>query len=116
MRKLVASVALVVFLAAASVASAAAPAKIGPPTRITALGDSITRGYDSQGSGCGALADCQAFSWATGTNATVNSYFRRVQAINPTVVLSNPVRGNDGVTGAKVGDLNGQAITATTGN
>src|SRR3954452_156298 len=116
MRKLVASVALVVFLAAASVASAAAPAKVGPPTRITALGDSITRGYDSQGSGCVALSDCQAVSWATGSNATVNSYFRRVQAINPSAVLSNPTRGNDAVTGAKVADLNGQATTAIAGN
>jgi lysophospholipase L1-like esterase len=116
MRRLVAFTALAVFLAAASVAAAATPAKVGPPNRITALGDSITRGYDSQGSGCTAFSDCQAFSWATGSNAAVNSYFRRVQAINPSVVLSNAVRGNDAVTGAKVGDLNGQAINAVAGN
>src|SRR6476661_6522103 len=102
MRKLVTLVTLAAVLAAASIANAAAPAKVGPPTRITALGDSITRAYDSQGSGCVAFSDCQAFSWATGSNAAVNSYFRRVQAINPSVVLSNSVRGNDAVTGAKV--------------
>src|SRR6476661_3334788 len=106
MRKLVAVTAIAVSacLFAASAAGAASPAKIGPPSRITALGDSITRGYDSQGSGCTAFSDCQAFSWATGSNATVNSYFRRLQVINPSAVLSNPVRGNDAVTGAKVGD------------
>ncbi|MDQ1494386.1 MAG: hypothetical protein QOG69_869, partial [Actinomycetota bacterium] len=97
-------------------ASYASTAKVGPPSRVTALGDSITRGYDSQGSGCVAFSDCPAFSWATGSNATVNSYFRRLQVINPAAVLSNPVRGNDGVTGAKVADLNGQATNAIAGN
>src|SRR4051794_1647733 len=116
MRKLVASVALVVFLAAASVASAAAPAQVGPPSRITALGDSITRGYDSQGSGCTAFADCTAFSWATGNNTTVNSYLRRVQAINPSAVSSVGGTGNNAVTGAKVADLNGQARNAVAAN
>src|SRR4051794_16195115 len=116
MRKLVASVVLAIFFAAASVASAAAPAKIGPPSRITALGDSITRGYDSQGSGCVAFSDCTGFSWATGNNATVNSYLRRVQAINPSAVSSVGGTGNNGVTGAKVADLNGQAINAVATN
>src|SRR5204862_4196824 len=102
MRKLLALAALAVVLVVPAAASSATPAKVGPPTRITALGDSITRGYDSQGSGCVAFSDCPAFPWATGSNATVNSYFRRVQAINPSVVLSNPTRGNDAVTGAKV--------------
>jgi hypothetical protein len=58
----------------------ATPAKVGPPTSIDALGDSITRGYDSQGTGCGAFADCPANSWATGTNSGVNSYYTRVKA------------------------------------
>src|SRR3954471_10000176 len=106
MRKLAASVALALILVASSVAHAAAPAKVGPPSRITALGDSITRGYDSQGSGCVAFSDCTAFSWATGSNATVNSYLRRVQALNPAAVSSVGGSGNNGVTGAKVADLN----------
>jgi lysophospholipase L1-like esterase len=96
--------------------ASATPAKVGPPSRVTALGDSITRAYDSQGSGCVAFTDCPAFSWATGSNATVNSYFRRLQVINPSAVLSNSVRGNDAVTGAKVADLNGQATAAIAGN
>jgi lysophospholipase L1-like esterase len=95
----------------------ATPAKVGPSTSIDALGDSITRGYDSQGSGCGTLADCPANSWATGTNAGVNSYYTRLKALNPSVLLAQPVKtsttgGNDAVTGAKMGDLPGQAKNA----
>jgi lysophospholipase L1-like esterase len=95
----------------------ATPAKVGPSTSIDALGDSITRGYDSQGTGCGALADCPANSWATGTNAGLNSYYVRTKALNPSVVLAQPVKtsttgGNDAVTGAKMGDLPGQAKNA----
>jgi lysophospholipase L1-like esterase len=92
-------------------------AKVGPPSSIDALGDSITRGYDSQGSGCSALADCPANSWATGTNSGVNSYFTRVKALNPAVVLAQPVKsstegGNDAVTGAKMANLLSQAENA----
>ncbi len=95
----------------------ATPAKVGPSTSIDALGDSITRGYDSQGTGCGALADCPANSWATGTNAGLNSYYVRTKVLNPSVVLAQPVKtsttgGNDAVTGAKMGDLPGQAKNA----
>jgi lysophospholipase L1-like esterase len=92
-------------------------AKVGPPSSIDALGDSITRGYDSQGSGCGSLADCPANSWATGTNSGVNSYFNRVKALNPAVVLARPIKsstegGNDAVTGAKMANLLSQAENA----
>jgi lysophospholipase L1-like esterase len=97
--------------------AAATPAKVGPSTSIDALGDSITRGYDSQGTGCGTLADCPANSWATGTNSGVNSYYTRLKALNPSVLLAQPVKtsttgGNDAVTGAKMGDLPGQAKNA----
>jgi lysophospholipase L1-like esterase len=102
---------------AAAAPAAATPAKVGPSTSIDALGDSITRGYDSQGTGCGAFADCPANSWATGTNAGLNSYYVRTKALNPSVVLAQPVKtsttgGNDAVTGAKMGDLPGQAKNA----
>ena len=95
----------------------ATAATVGPPHSIDALGDSITRGYDSQGSGCGSFADCPANSWATGTNAGVNSYYNRVKALNPTVVLARPIKsstegGNDAVTGAKMGNLLSQAENA----
>jgi GDSL-like Lipase/Acylhydrolase family len=98
-------------------AARAEVAKVGPPSSIDALGDSITRGYDSQGSGCGSFADCPANSWATGTNSGVNSYFTRVKALNPSVVLAQPVKtsttgGNDAVTGAKMANLLSQAENA----
>src|SRR5258706_5007908 len=113
---LAAALAIVLAFMSLATTAGATLAKVGPRSRVTALGDSITRGYDSQGSGCVGFSDCPAFSWATGSNATVNSYFRRLQAVNPSAVLSNPTRGNDAVTGAKVGDLNGQALNAIAGN
>jgi lysophospholipase L1-like esterase len=95
----------------------ATPAKLGPSSSIDALGDSITRGYDSQGTGCGALADCPANSWATGTNSGVNSYYTRTKALNASVVLAQPVKtsttgGNDAKTGAKMSELPEQARNA----
>jgi lysophospholipase L1-like esterase len=95
----------------------ATPAKVGPPTSIDALGDSITRGYDSQGPGCGTLADCPANQWATGTNAPVNSYYLRVKALNPSVLMAQPIKtattgGNDAKTGAKMSELPEQAKNA----
>ncbi|MGA2321920.1 MAG: SGNH/GDSL hydrolase family protein, partial [Solirubrobacteraceae bacterium] len=111
------SVALLVTMAFASDAQAAFPAKVGPPTSIDALGDSITRGYDSQGAGCTALSDCPAFSWATGTAANVNSVYLRTKALNPSVLLARPITsstagGNDAKTGAKMSELAGQAKNA----
>jgi lysophospholipase L1-like esterase len=105
------------FALLAPTVAAATPAHVGPSNSIDALGDSITRGYDSQGTGCGTLADCPANSWATGTNAGVNSYYTRLKAINPSVVLAQPVKtsttgGNDAVTGAKMSGLPGQATNA----
>ena len=114
LRACVALMALAVLVSAAP--AAASPQKVGPPTSITALGDSITRGYNSQGSGCTAFSDCQEFSWATGGNATVNSYYNRVKALNPSVVRSNPTSGNDAVTGAKMSALAEQATKAVKGN
>jgi lysophospholipase L1-like esterase len=110
------SVVLLAMMAFAGAAHATT-ATVGPPKSIDALGDSITRGYDSQGSGCGSFADCPANSWATGTNSGVNSYYTRVKALNPSVVLAQPVKtsttgGNDAVTGAKMGDLPSQAANS----
>jgi lysophospholipase L1-like esterase len=111
---------LVAALCVSAVATApatASPAKVGPPTVIDALGDSITRGYNSQGAGCSPLVDCPANSWATGTNAAVNSYYNRVKALNPVVQFARPVTGasvggNDAVTGAKMAGLPAQATNA----
>ena len=110
-------IAVSALLLALAGAARAEVAKVGPPSSIDALGDSITRGYDSQGSGCGSFADCPANSWATGTNSGINSYYTRVKALNPSVVLAQPVKssttgGNDAVTGAKMTNLLSQAENA----
>src|SRR6476469_7585194 len=110
------SISLLALVCIAASSTAAAPAKVGPPSRITALGDSIKRGFNSQGPGCVILSDCTSNSWSTGSNAAVNSYLRRVQAINPSAVASNGGTGNNAVTGAKVADLNGQALNAVATN
>jgi lysophospholipase L1-like esterase len=112
-----AAVAVLILFLGGAVRAHAEAAKVGPPTSIDALGDSITRGYDSQGTGCGVLADCPANSWATGTNTGVNSYYERVKALNPSVVLAQPIKsstegGNDAKTGAKMSELTEQAEKA----
>jgi lysophospholipase L1-like esterase len=67
-----------------------------------AMGDSITRGFDA----CTFLQDCTAKSWATGTDTTVNSHFRRL------LVKDSAIAGhvyNVAKTGATSADLPAQA-------
>jgi lysophospholipase L1-like esterase len=90
---------------------------------MAALGDSITRGYNSAGTEftpgtCPMLRggnafdlDCPTNSWSTGTNPAVNSQFQRVQAIDPG---RDPVAFNDAVSGARASGLLGQAQNAAT--
>jgi lysophospholipase L1-like esterase len=102
----------------------AAPASAIPaPKVMAALGDSITRAYNSAGTEftpgtCPMLRggnvfdlDCPPNSWSTGTNPAVNSQFQRIQAIDPD---RNPVAYNDAVSGARASGLNNQAQTAAT--
>ncbi|HEY6780562.1 MAG TPA: SGNH/GDSL hydrolase family protein [Thermoleophilaceae bacterium] len=76
------------------------------PNSMSATGDSITRAFNS----CSpAFTDCPANSWATGTNASVNSFYNRILAANPAI------RGNafnDAVSGARMSSLPGQTTTA----
>lgn len=90
---LVAMVALVVVLPAPPATAAARP------TSMSALGDSITRGYNA----CGWFVDCTSRSWATGSYSSVNSHARR---------LATTVTYNDAKTGAKAAALPAQATTA----
>ncbi len=81
-------------------AAASAPAA----GSLAALGDSITRGFDT----CSLpYTDCPANSWATGTNTAVNSWYLRLRAQNASLAVNN-----DAKTGAKMADLAGQAATA----
>jgi lysophospholipase L1-like esterase len=102
---------LVSLLATATTASAAVAADAQaapgatPPASMAALGDSITRAFDA----CGWWHDCPAESWATGTDAAVNSQYVRIRAKNPAI---SGHAYNDARSGAKIADLAGQVQAA----
>lgn len=105
MKNLAAAVAALAVLAVAAFTGVAA-ATTPTATSLAALGDSITRAYDT----CSvAYTDCPANSWSTGTNTSVSSWYLRLRAANPQIVAYN-----DAKTGAKMVDLAGQAATAAT--
>src|SRR5689334_13741318 len=79
----------------------------GLPGSMSALGDSLPRGW---GSG-GQLADNLAGSWATGTDPTVNSHYTRLLA--RTTAISGQA-GNYAVVGATMNDTFTQAAAAVT--
>jgi lysophospholipase L1-like esterase len=111
----------VVTLLAALALWAAPASAVAPPKVMAALGDSITRAYNTAGTEftpgtCPLLRggnvfdlDCPPNSWSTGTNPAVNSQFQRIQAIDPD---RNPVAYNDAVSGARASGLNSQAQVA----
>lgn len=82
--------------------AAAAPL---PPHRIAAVGDSITRAFDVSSSYY--LKDAPELSWATGSDARVQSHYSRLLPGNPSLQ-----RENDALTGAKMIALKGQMATA----
>jgi lysophospholipase L1-like esterase len=81
-----------------------------PPRVMAALGDSITRAYNTTGNGCptGPGLDCPKNSWATGTNPAVDSVRERLDAISPQPLTAY----NDAVSGTRAADLVKQAETA----
>jgi len=100
------AVAIVAALALAVPAALASPAVTGYPSSIASAGDSITRAFNT----CSfPYVDCPASSWSTGTNATVNSHYRRILAANTAISGRNY---NDAKTGGRMADLNGQLQTA----
>lgn len=74
------------------------------PDSIAAVGDSITRGFDS----CMVLTDCPEASWATGSDASVNSLAVRLLGLTGAAQRS----WNFAVTGSRMADLNGQMAQA----
>ena len=80
------------------------------PRTMAALGDSITRGFNTSGPGCptGPSLDCPQNSWATGTNPAVDSVRERLDAISPQPLTAY----NDAVSGARAVNLLSQAQTA----
>ncbi len=83
------------------------PAVVGYPNSIAATGDSITQAYDADG----ALpkGERPQYSWSTGTDSTVQSFYERILAADP-AIGGNAF--NDSVTGANMVDLSGQVATA----
>jgi PKD repeat protein len=93
------SSALLFGLLPASAAAADPPPLAGS---MAAVGDSISQAASSGGS---LGADYPQNSWSTGTNATVNSHYLRLLAMNPAISGQNH---NRSVSGARMVDLNGQ--------
>jgi GDSL-like Lipase/Acylhydrolase. len=100
-----------VVVASISLFSAALPAQASSPqlpNSMAAAGDSITRAFDA--TLCPfPYSDCIAYSWSTGTNASVNSQYLRILARN------SKIKGhafNDAKTGARMSALDGQLTTA----
>ncbi|WNM34893.1 SGNH/GDSL hydrolase family protein [Streptomyces sp. Li-HN-5-11] len=80
------------------------PAWDRSPDSIAAVGDSITRGFDA----CAVLSDCPEVSWATGSDAAVDSLAVRLLGVTGAAQRS----WNYAVTGARMADLNGQIAQA----
>lgn len=80
------------------------------PRVMAALGDSITRAYNTSGPGCptGPALDCPQNSWATGTNPAVDSVRERLDALSPQPLTAY----NDAVSGARAVNLLSQAQVA----
>ncbi|MFF9121732.1 SGNH/GDSL hydrolase family protein [Streptomyces sp. NPDC014889] len=90
--------------AGASRPSAAPPDWNTSPDSVAAVGDSITRGFDS----CMVLTDCPEASWATGSDASVNSLAVRLLGLTGAAKRS----WNFAVTGSRMSDLHSQMAQA----
>ena len=96
--------AFVALAAAVAFAGPAASAAPTYPSSIAALGDSITRAFDT----CSfPYIDCPSNSWSTGT--AVSSLYERLLPVDSQISGHNH---NDAKTGAKMADLPGQAANA----
>ncbi|GAA0481062.1 lipoprotein [Paractinoplanes deccanensis] len=75
------------------------------PSSMAALGDSITAGFAS----CFALIACERRSWSTGSDAAVDSHYRRIRDANAAI---KGKAYNYADSGAEAADLAGQANKA----
>lgn len=78
------------------------------PNSMAATGDSITRAFNTCRT---AFTDCPANSWATGTEATVNSFYLRILERNAAI---REQLHNDAVSGARMSNLPEQVNNAVT--
>jgi lysophospholipase L1-like esterase len=85
-------------------ATTRAPVWDRSPDSIAAVGDSITRGFDA----CNVLSDCPTVSWATGSDASVDSLAVRLLGRADAAEHS----WNYAVTGARMADVPAQMARA----
>jgi lysophospholipase L1-like esterase len=85
-----------------TVAAVPAPNLTGYPNSIGALGDSITRAYNT---GTPPFTDAPGNSWSTGTRSSVESHYLRILDVASAIFQRT---FNNAVTGAKVADLDAQ--------
>jgi lysophospholipase L1-like esterase len=93
---------LLALVALALLAPAAVAARVAYPKSIAATGNSLTR---AAGTGLLPWTDNPAGSWSTGTDASVNSHYLRLLALNPKIRGKN---FNDARSGARMGELASQ--------
>lgn len=94
--------ALLAFSASPAFAQETYPERVGPPTAMAGLGDSITRGFNVN-----TFGSRPSLSWSTGNDPTVTSHFRQLVALG-----STPAAYNFAVVGADMADLNAQVSNA----
>lgn len=105
MRRLLFALSAALCLVALLAASASAAIAIYPNS-LAATGASATTAYNT----CPTPGtNCPANSWATGTNALVNSIYLRILAVHPEIRESNY---NDAVAGSKMARLQAQFAVA----
>ena len=86
--------------------SLTADAQVPLPGSMAAMGNSITRGFNS---GPLPYQDNPTYSWSTGSNAIVRSHYLRILDVNQAIAGKN---FNNARSGAKMADLAGQvAVT-----
>src|SRR4051794_36225104 len=78
---LLAALATCSLLALAPAAGAGAAAATKLPSSLVVLGNSVAAGYGADPAH--PYSDAPAYSWATGSNAAVDSVYSRILAANP---------------------------------
>jgi len=86
------------------------PPVVGYPQRMVAFGDSITQAFLADGN-IGQIGDRPQYSWATGTNATVNSLAERIRSSTGVITATNVA-----VSGSSMNALLSQVNTANSAN
>jgi PKD repeat protein len=99
---------LLSLLLALALPTAVAAADPPLPSSMAATGDSITQAASTGGS---LGADAPQNTWSTGTSTTVNSHYLRLLAAGAPISGQNH---NRSVSGAKMGDLDGQMANVVT--